>query len=215
MSEFGPFKAKQQYQCIPWYFPYTYDRIQICIPWVTKGFLDFMNNITAVSSTNCLSECSSTIYEASITAFPFCKCDITNMEISLLCHFSMHWEKTLPKKYSSQLLSTTILADPQSIWTNSTINIRNYDTSIRNIFVNNSKSFNAFETDIAAVNVYFHKSSVLQIGSQSNMNWIDYLATVGGLLGLVLGMGFVSFIEIIWLSLHVLARSLHLTRWII
>lgn len=214
MFECSLLKAKQQYQCVPWYFPYTDDKIQICSPWVTKGFLDFMNNITAESCSNCLSECSSTIYDASITAFPFRKCDIANMEMSLLCNFSMHWEKPLPKKYSSQLLSTTSLADPQSIWTNSTINIRNYDPSVRNIFINNPKYYDAFETDIATVNVYFRKSSVLQMSSQSKMNWIDYLATVGGLLGLVLGMGFVSFIEIVWFLLRVIARSLHLTRWI-
>ncbi len=35
------------------------------------------------------------------------------------------------------------------------------------------------------------------------MTWIDYFAEVGGLLGLVLGMGFVTFIEIVWLCLRI------------
>ena len=39
----------------------------------------------------------------------------------------------------------------------------------------------------------------MKIGSERRMTWTDFMATVGGLLGLVLGMGFVSFVEIIWL----------------
>ena len=47
------------------------------------------------------------------------------------------------------------------------------------------------------------------------MTWIDYFATVGGLLGLMLGMGLVSFIELIWLFLRILARKLNWTDWIV
>ena len=46
------------------------------------------------------------------------------------------------------------------------------------------------------------------------MTWIDYFSTVGGLLGLVLGMGFISFIELFWLVLRIIALKLQLTRWI-
>jgi hypothetical protein len=46
------------------------------------------------------------------------------------------------------------------------------------------------------------------------MTWIDYFSTVGGLLGLVLGMGFISFIELFWLALRIIALKLQLTRWI-
>jgi hypothetical protein len=47
------------------------------------------------------------------------------------------------------------------------------------------------------------------MGTQLTMTWIEYFATVGGLLGLVLGMGLVSFIEIIWLLLRIAARKLN------
>ena len=46
------------------------------------------------------------------------------------------------------------------------------------------------------------------------MNWIDFLSTLGGLLGLVLGMGFVSFIELAWLGFRLVARSYNLNQWI-
>ena len=52
------------------------------------------------------------------------------------------------------------------------------------------------------------------MGSQLDMTWIDYFAAVGGLLGLVLGMGFVSFIELVWLGLRIFAKKLNLTNWI-
>jgi hypothetical protein len=47
------------------------------------------------------------------------------------------------------------------------------------------------------------------------MTWIDYLATVGGLLGLVLGMGFISFVEILWLLLRIVSRWTNTTAWIV
>ena len=48
------------------------------------------------------------------------------------------------------------------------------------------------------------------MGSKPSLTWIDYFSTVGGLLGLVLGMGFISFVELIWLALRILARRLDL-----
>jgi len=45
---------------------------------------------------------------------------------------------------------------------------------------------------------FFQKSTVLQIGNHPRMTWIDYFSTVGGLLGLVLGIRIISFSEVIW-----------------
>jgi hypothetical protein len=53
------------------------------------------------------------------------------------------------------------------------------------------------------------------MGSQLTMTWIDYFSMVGGLLGLVLGMGIVSFIELIWLCLRLGARKLKMSNWIV
>ncbi len=52
------------------------------------------------------------------------------------------------------------------------------------------------------------------MGTQVTMSWIDYFSAVGGLLGLVLGMGIVSVVEIIWLALRLIARQLELTSLI-
>ena len=49
---------------------------------------------------------------------------------------------------------------------------------------------------------------------QVSMTWVDFLSNVGGLLGLALGMGIVSIIEIVWLALRLLFQKLELTEWI-
>jgi len=40
-------------------------------------------------------------------------------------------------------------------------------------------SYNAFDEDIAMVQIFYKKSSVIQMGSQVTMTWIDYFSTVG------------------------------------
>jgi hypothetical protein len=74
--------------------------------------------------------------------------------------------------------------------------------------------YDAFDKDIAMVQIFYQKPTVVLMGSQLNMTWIDFFSTVGGLLGLVLGMGIISFVELFWLGLRVLARHFNLTHWI-
>jgi hypothetical protein len=94
--------------------------------------------------------------------------------------------------------------------------VRTYDKTLADgdVFTTNTKTYDAYNTDIALVQIFFSKSTVFQMGSQPRQTWIDYFSNVGGLLGLVLGMGIVSFIELIWLCLRVGAKELNLTQWI-
>ena len=77
------------------------------------------------------------------------------------------------------------------------------------MFTQNPKTYDAYEKDIALVQVYFRKSTMIQMGRQARMNWIDYFSTVGGLLGLVLGMGIVSVIELFWVCLRFVALKMN------
>jgi len=43
---------------------------------------------------------------------------------------------------------------------------------------------------------------------------VDFFSNIGGLLGLCLGMGFISFIELVWLSLRIGAQAFGLKDWI-
>ena len=44
-------------------------------------------------------------------------------------------------------------------------------------------TYNAYEKDIAMVNFYFDKSSILQYKRQERMTQVDYISQMGGLLG--------------------------------
>ena len=199
------------FNCTPWYFPTSDDNIKICSPWETQDFLIYFNTVKGEICSNCLPECINTLYQPSVVTIPFRPCDASNMEMSLFCKISEYWNKPFPKTYISQFDE---IQKPHQISTN----IRTYgayDQKDSNIFKNTLPSYDAFDVDIAVVDIYFQKSSVIQMGRQSRMSWVDYLSNVGGLMGLVLGMGFVSFIEIFWLGLRLIARSLNLTRWIV
>jgi len=204
LFECNLFLAQEKYNCIPWYFPISDEPTLICDPWEAHEFLDYMNTIKGGDCPRCLPECNNTIYDTSIVTLPLRKCDLVNMEMSFLCKLSSR--KPIPQMFSSE--------NDFSYSRSSTV--RNYNPLNLdiNFFNKNPQTYNAYEIDIATVEIYFKKSSTIQIGRQSKMNWIDYFSTVGGLLGLVLGMGFVSFIEIFWLALRFTARYLHFNQWV-
>ena len=78
----------------------------------------------------------------------------------------------------------------------------------------NIYEYDSYKKDIAVVKIFFGQSTIVQMNSKSAMGWIDYLSAVGGLLGLVLGMGIVSFVELLWLCLRIVALRFRLTNWI-
>ena len=85
---------------------------------------------------------------------------------------------------------------------------------MQRINVNKPLTLFCFLILFSVVQLFFEKASVIQIGRQSRMSWIDYFSTVGGLLGLVLGMGIVSIVELVWLGLRIVARPLKLSKYI-
>ena len=69
-------------------------------------------------------------------------------------------------------------------------------------------TYNAYEKDIAMVNFYFDKSSILQYIRQERMTKVDYISQIGGLLGLFMGISFISGIELIYWATVRLARNM-------
>ena len=89
--------------------------------------------------------------------------------------------------------------------------------------------YNAYERDIAVVNIFFGKTSVLglpvsltsskklvdelpsflaEFERSPKMTWFDFISSFGGFCGLCLGISFVSVVEIIyWFSIR-LCRNL-------
>jgi hypothetical protein len=204
-------KAYEEYECSPWYFPIAEENIRICDPWTTKKFLDSMNKVKNTDCPTCLPECNTTIYDSSVITIPFRECDAANIELSFLCKVSQTWGKPLPKKFSLYLDNTSTMGHGfKPISSDRSYNTMNKYSFNKKI----NEKYDAFDVDIATVDIYFKKSTALQLGRKSKMSWIDYLSTVGGLLGLVLGMGFVSFIEVIWLLIRLIARIFELNQLI-
>jgi hypothetical protein len=99
--------------------------------------------------------------------------------------------------------------------------VRETESSLRNSISlgqdsteKNLIEYDAYVKDVATVSIVFKKSSILQLQSQQRMSWIDYFSTVGGLLGLVLGMGIISFVELFWLCLRIFAQKFNMTDWV-
>ena len=76
-----------------------------------------------------------------------------------------------------------------------------------NVFSSLDRKYNAYDDDIAILNVYFDTSSVMQFGTQESQGWIDFFSNVGGLLGLCIGLSIVTFIELIWLCFRLIGNA--------
>ena len=224
MYECSFFYAQQQvfqkynFTCQPWYFPSADDTTSICDPWQSYDFYNFMTgDIPSDVCSDCLPDCSSMTYDPTVTTIPFEKCDFGNLGLTRFCSFNSRTYSPMSTKASEDITD-----EYPKIW-----NAPEYIRTLKNSYRFKTLSlvtganpdtfpptYNPFETDIAWVQILYKKNTILQLGSQLTMTWIDYLSTVGGLLGLVLGMGIISFVELVWLALRMVFRKLNLTNWI-
>ena len=58
--------------------------------------------------------------------------------------------------------------------------------------------YNAYERDIAMATFYFDTSTVFQYSREERMTALGYISQMGGLLGLCMGVSFISVIELIY-----------------
>ena len=207
--------GNDSHACIPWFFPTPANQsIYVCDPWETVKFFEFMNLVPDNQCASCVADCSTTVYEPFTSAVAFRKCDSGNLGVSRFCSLN---NKALPQptKYGTQVKAEydSRELDPAYI-SGLESSIRTYYKTLPDgdVFTQNPKTYDAYEKDIALVQIFFRKSTMLQMGRQPRMTWIDYFSTVGGLLGLVLGMGIVSFIEMFWLCLRMAAFKMNLSN---
>ena len=74
-------------QCIPWFYPSVDEKAEkMCDPWSTKTFRNILKEkIPKDSCNHCLPDCSTTLYDSTMTFAELRKCDRTNMGTSMLC----------------------------------------------------------------------------------------------------------------------------------
>ena len=79
------------------------------------------------------------------------------------------------------------------------------------IFPKQSKSngadYDAYDEDIAVVNVFFETPVVFQFSSQMAQTWLDFMAAVGGLMGLCVGISIISVVELVYLCMQLCTRA--------
>jgi hypothetical protein len=204
---------KYKLHCQPWFYPTSNESIAICDPWQSYDFFQIMSNqIPENVCSDCLPDCTTTFYEPTVVTEPFYDCNLRNLGVSRFCSFTQSKPLPMTEKLATQIYNEyKNLPNRPAPYVPVPQRMRQYKDDV---FVLNPKTYDAFDRDIAMVQVIYQKSTLVLMGSQQAMTWIDYFATVGGLLGLVLGMGFVTFIELFWLCLRVCFRQLKLTEWI-
>ena len=208
--------------CYPWFIPPPNDSITICDPWTSSDFFQIMSKeIPDSLCSYCLPDCNSTLYEPTINVVPFEKCDSSNIGVSQFCQVDLELQQPMIGNVLTQITKEFVNVD-NGYYSGS--NTPKYilsfksQTSIRygyDIFKNSNVTYNAYDRDMAMVNLIYQKPTLLQIKNQLAMTWIDYFSAVGGLMGLVLGMGFVSFFELLWLCLRIASKWLKLSDWIV
>ena len=74
---------------------------------------------------------------------------------------------------------------------------------LSNFFRGLPKDYDAYEKDIAVLEVFFGTSTVMKFQSQKSQSWLDYLSSVGGALGLCIGLSIITVVELVWLCLRI------------
>ena len=70
----------------------------------------------------------------------------------------------------------------------------------KNNFVTNSVvAYDAYDNDIAILNVFFETPIALEYTTQQSRTWFDFISAIGGNGGLFIGFSIVSILEIVWL----------------
>ncbi len=209
-------KLNLTHPCVPWYFPTTDDLMSVCDPWEAVDFNNFMvNDIPDDQCAHCLPDCSATIYDPVVTTVPFRRCDASNLGVSRLCAVD-NYKLPQPTLFATQLLKeyASKSAPVPPFVARMASGTRTYGGALKHgeVFTQLEKTYEAYEKDMAVVQVFFRKSAVFRMGSQPTMTWINFFSNVGGLLGLVLGMGIISVVELVWLCLRLVSRKANTTH---
>ena len=193
----------------------------MCDPWSTKTFRSILKeNIPKDACTHCLLDCSTTLYDSSMTYSKLRKCDRANMGTSLLCDLENQtlnpapWIKsaqnefekaneTLPwyLKTSGNPLDKSTMRYPDT--RTKVLDPKLKSTLLFPSEIEGNPSYDAFEQDIGIVNIYFGNDHTIKYVKKNKMSPYDFLSQIGGSIGLAMGISIISVVEIIyWLTIR-------------
>ena len=211
--------------CVPWYFPTSKDaNVSMCDPFDSFKFVGFMKNISQSKCGHCLPDCTTTVYDSSVTAAPFRKCNFKNLGVSPLCHLGSTirpqiWSESLLAEYEedSDTSVPTYVTQRVGDRTNSRTNLRYYvhqqgnrdDEIVFKVQNNNEKSYDAYDKDIGMATFFFDSPTAFVYERKARMTPVDFISQVGGLFGLCMGFSFISIIEMgYWLTVRMFKNTL-------
>jgi len=204
-------RNKQNKTCTPWYLPFGNETHYLCDPWQS---LEFDSQITKGASglncTECLPDCRRTLIQSKLSSVPFIKCDERNFGMTELCSVGKANILTKPHIFGKDVLDEFRLGYKKnpSYLQPIVSSIRTYNPRSFQAFHFINRTYDAFERDIAELEVFFDVQTVVEFETNLRMTWVDFSSSVGGLLGLCVGLSVVTVIELIWLGMRLIANFL-------
>ena len=176
---------------------------------------------------HCLPDCSTTVYHGSVTAAPFKKCNMKNLEVSFMCSFEsgmnppiwgemvsdqyMKEVKSVPKYIEDQVHSNlrnhigtetySLQLYSSKMWLSFSFHTLAGDIKGIPVFpasLEKNPKYDAYAKDIAMVTFFFESSTLFEYKREERMTLIQYISQMGGLLGLCIGFSLISGVEIIY-----------------
>ena len=203
----------QTIPCTPWYLPASESIKTVCGPWEAAEFETYFNNVPTINCSKCLPDCDTVVYEPTITAIPFRRCDFRNLGVSKLCDFENRflpkpqiWARQVMEALNATLPNNMPLVATQLGFVSSK---RSYAIPLLqpgafNFF---DETYDAYDKDLAVASFYFRKTSIIELKTDVSQTWIDFFSAIGGLLGLCIGMSIVTIIELFWLCCRIVKNS--------
>ena len=192
--------------CTPWFFPFYQNSSRMCDPYQTVDILAAMETVSSDECDHCLPDCRRTLYDQKVTTQPFRRCDERNLYVSDFCKVGLK-DTINPQIWVQQVIDGFLATEGKvpKYLAPMVSNIRNVKDSyiLQNFFPGLPKKYDAFEKDIAVVNVFFDTSTVMQFQSLPSQSWIGYFSNVGGALGLCIGLSIMTLMELVFLCFRV------------
>ena len=64
--------------------------------------------------------------------------------------------------------------------------------------LNGEQTYDAFQKDIGIVNIFFGEERILKYVTKNQMSIYDFISSIGGSIGGIMGLSYISVIEIIY-----------------